>query len=133
MRSVANAATGEETQWAIPTVAVRTYYFGVRVSKGENISLKKLYRLQKGTCQYCGVKIPFSEATKDHIHPRSKHGTNDDSNIALACKRCNSLKADTFPYYDKDGRIPQGVRRHRYHVSEDIVIRPEWKPYMFLE
>lgn len=133
MRSVPNASTGEETQWAIPTIAIRTFYFGVHIHKGENISLRRLYRLQKSTCQYCGNKIPFSEATKDHINPRSKHGTNDDANIALACRRCNSLKSDTFPYYDKDGKIPQGVRRHHYHIPEEIKIREEWKPFMFMD
>lgn len=133
MRSVASAITGEETRWPIPTIAVRTYYFGVHQHKGENISLKKLYRIQKGTCQYCGNKISFSEATKDHILPRSKHGTNDDSNIALACKRCNSLKADVYPFYDKDGKVPTGVRRHRFTIPDEITIREEWKPYMFLD
>lgn len=132
MRSVSNATTGEETRWPIPTIAVRTHYFGMRTHKGENISLRKLYRIQKATCQYCQEKISFSDATKDHIRPRSKHGTNDDFNIALACRRCNSIKADTFPFYDKEGKVPQGVKRHRYQISEDITIREEWKPYVYL-
>lgn len=132
MRSAPNTATGEVTEWAIPTIAIRTHYFGIHQRKGENISLRKLYKIQKGTCQYCGVRIPFSEATKDHIRPRSKHGTNDDENIALACRRCNSAKADIFPYYDRDGNIPKGVTRAGIHVPDDIVIREEWKPYLYL-
>lgn len=42
----------------------------------------------KGVCVYCG-----GDATeRDHDIPVSRGGTNDPSNIVLACTRCNTSK-----------------------------------------
>ncbi len=38
-------------------------------------------------CAYCGE--PMAYPTRDHIHPRSKGGTLEGHNKALACNRCN--------------------------------------------
>jgi 5-methylcytosine-specific restriction endonuclease McrA len=73
-------------------------------------SRQKLFDKQGGLCFYCGRKmimgkrvskddLPFL-LTKDHIIPRSKGGTSDESNIVGACYRCNTAKgaidADCF-------------------------------------
>jgi hypothetical protein len=39
-------------------------------------------------CCYCGE--PVAVPTRDHIRPRSKGGTLDGQNKALACQRCNT-------------------------------------------
>ena len=41
-------------------------------------------------CHYCGG----TATTADHVVPRSKGGTNDESNLVAACQRCNSSKGD---------------------------------------
>ena len=42
------------------------------------------------TCAYCDAKdAPFE---KDHIHPRSKNGSDRVSNLCLACHACNQKK-----------------------------------------
>jgi HNH endonuclease len=41
-------------------------------------------------CAYCGY--PMAAPTRDHIKPRSKGGTLDGGNKALACDRCNTDK-----------------------------------------
>jgi 5-methylcytosine-specific restriction endonuclease McrA len=41
-------------------------------------------------CRYCGE--PMVAPTRDHIRPRSKGGTLEASNKALACFRCNQDK-----------------------------------------
>lgn len=41
------------------------------------------------TCQVCGTRKNLSI---DHIHPESKGGTLDLSNLQTLCCRCNSLK-----------------------------------------
>jgi 5-methylcytosine-specific restriction endonuclease McrA len=56
------------------------------------------------TCHYCGIAIhrfPRSQpkprpqqATVDHMHPLSKGGENSLRNMVLACKECNTRKAD---------------------------------------
>ena len=62
-----------------------------------------------GNCQKCGTKTtpgqksqkgvkPLkSEGQTDHIHPKSKGGTNDRSNAQHLCRECNIRKSDTVP------------------------------------
>ena len=42
------------------------------------------------TCYLCGMEA----TTVDHIHPLAKGGTDDEWNLAAACKRCNYSKQD---------------------------------------
>ncbi len=52
------------------------------------------YLLEKWgrTCAYCGAKdVPLEI---DHIHPRSKGGTDKISNLTLACHSCNQKKGN---------------------------------------
>ena len=43
-------------------------------------------------CTYCGKKdIPLQI---EHIHPKSKGGTNQISNLCLACEKCNQKKGN---------------------------------------
>jgi 5-methylcytosine-specific restriction endonuclease McrA len=43
-------------------------------------------------CFYCGRALSRTKATKDHMMPRSKGGSNASRNIVDACKRCNCDK-----------------------------------------
>jgi 5-methylcytosine-specific restriction endonuclease McrA len=133
LRSAPNALTGEETQWAVPTMIVCTYHLGFPQRKGSSVSLRTLYHMSKGICEYCGDKIPFQEATKDHVYPRDLGGSNDDFNLVLACRSCNSKKSNTYPYYTSEGKLPAGVSIHSFlaHMYEGIDIRPEWEPYLY--
>lgn len=40
-------------------------------------------------CHYCGADTPL---TVDHIVPRSRGGSEADSNLVTACRSCNSSK-----------------------------------------
>jgi 5-methylcytosine-specific restriction endonuclease McrA len=64
---------------------------------------KKLISYNKeiwiGKCIFCNKKlcinlqgIPDDNVTIEHIIPKSKGGTNDLENLALACSRCNNEK-----------------------------------------
>ena len=54
---------------------------------------KKLYGMSVSfTCPYCLKQFPLSEATKDHITPKSRGGKTEPSNIVLTCKKCNHEK-----------------------------------------
>ena len=53
----------------------------------------------QGKCIHCQSKLlirpsgePISRATIEHIVPRHHGGTDDPSDLALACARCNNLK-----------------------------------------
>ena len=134
LRSAPDRITGAEKQWAIPTIVVCTTHFGHTVRRGQQTSLRSLYSIYKGTCQYCLKKIPFCVATKDHVHPKSKGGTNDGFNLVLACRDCNAAKDNIFPYFDINGKevIPKNRVQIGIQVPEDMGIREEWKPYLFM-
>jgi HNH endonuclease len=54
---------------------------------------EKLIRNQKNRCFYCGRKRG-AELTLDHVYPRSKGGTSEESNLVAACLECNRDKGD---------------------------------------
>lgn len=48
-------------------------------------------------CRYCGVRVPCSAATMDHILPWSRGGKSCSANIATACSDCNTRKGNRTP------------------------------------
>ena len=48
-----------------------------------------------GVCQYCGRRP--RKPTVDHMQPASLGGTNEMSNLVVACRRCNSIKCNKMP------------------------------------
>lgn len=66
--------------------------------------LDELYRLQGGICYWCKRRIPRTEASRDHIIPRSLQGSDSIRNLILACQPCN---------------IKRGNRDHEAWASEN--------------
>lgn len=68
---------------------------GVEYSQGELAGYEvREYLLEKWqrSCAYCGVtEVPLQI---EHIHPKSKGGTNRVSNLTLACEPCNTKKGN---------------------------------------
>jgi HNH endonuclease len=59
------------------------------------------------TCQYCGRRPPDVVLELDHIHPRSKGGTDEIVNLLTSCYACNRGKSakvisDVAPRPDAD-------------------------------
>lgn len=50
----------------------------------------KIFDRDDYTCIYCGQRGGKLEC--DHIHPVSRGGSNDESNLATSCKKCNREK-----------------------------------------
>jgi 5-methylcytosine-specific restriction endonuclease McrA len=124
------------TSFCVPTILILNHNFGLanrRKKGGKLISLRALYKIYRGQCQYCLGKIPYSQATRDHVYPKSKAGPNDDFNIVLACKKCNSLKGDIHPYPNKNGQDVRpikitGMLYHAHFEHQDS--RPEWSAFL---
>lgn len=135
IRSAPNSETGEESRHYIPTIAVCSHHFGFHLRKGDTVSLRTLYNIYKGTCQYCLNPISFNEATKDHVIPKSKGGTNHDFNLVLACRKCNNDKDSIFPYFDANGQEvkPRRMLSTGVFVPDTDFVREEWKPYLYME
>lgn len=61
--------------------------------------IKRIYKGQKGRCAYyriCGNRLG-TDYHEDHIVPIARGGTNDKTNIQLACGPCNLLKSAQDP------------------------------------
>jgi 5-methylcytosine-specific restriction endonuclease McrA len=69
------------------------------------------YLLEKWSrqCAYCGVKdVPLQI---EHIHPRSKGGSNSITNLTLSCEKCNTKKGtkDIKEFLKKDSNKLQKI------------------------
>lgn len=53
---------------------------------------KTVYAKCNGRCYLCGQPIDFKDLTIDHEVPLHRGGTNEFSNLQLACHRCNCAK-----------------------------------------
>lgn len=56
----------------------------------------------EGRCEYCNTemihdRIAWDAVQFDHIIPKSKGGSDDEENLALACKVCNNAKMTFLP------------------------------------
>lgn len=73
---------------------------------------RRVYERDGHRCVECGR--PESEEnplTIDHIIPRSRGGTDAETNLQTMCFRCNQEKADTMPEYPAAAKPPQAERR----------------------
>lgn len=59
-------------------------------------------------CSYCGVENTPLQV--EHIHPKSKGGTNRISNLCLACEKCNQAKG-TQPIEQFLAKKPEVLKR----------------------
>lgn len=48
-------------------------------------------------CHYCRKELKRPDARLDHKIPLSRGGTNEDSNLVLACESCDRSKGDAMP------------------------------------
>jgi 5-methylcytosine-specific restriction endonuclease McrA len=60
-------------------------------------SRENVYARDQGRCQYCGKAVTRSEATYDHVVPRSQGGGTNWENIVIACVPCNRAKGGKTP------------------------------------
>lgn len=53
-------------------------------------------------CEYCHAdeRWQFVRFTIDHVLPRSRGGTDDVENLALACRNCNERRSNRTEYRD---------------------------------
>lgn len=58
---------------------------------------ERLLYLQGGLCFYCRRKLDLSDATIEHVIPKSMGGKNDESNVVVCCRAINSLFSNMTP------------------------------------
>lgn len=65
--------------------------------------IRRMIRQQKGKCWWCGKKYGDNYHL-DHVIPIARGGTNDPSNLCLACAACNLSKHAKLPH-EWNGRM----------------------------
>jgi 5-methylcytosine-specific restriction endonuclease McrA len=73
----------------------------------------------KRRCAYCDQKdVPLEI---DHIHPRSKGGSDRASNLTLACRSCNQIKGNRDPslFLDSDPKREARIRAQSQASLQD--------------
>jgi 5-methylcytosine-specific restriction endonuclease McrA len=89
--------------WNVPAV-MRLKHLPKRAQRGVRFSRANVYTRDGYRCQYCGNKFAERDLTYDHVVPRSAGGRTEWSNIASACRSCNSRKANKS--CDEAGMFP---------------------------
>ncbi len=79
-----------------------------------------------GRCFYCGRPIFVSSksetiASVEHIRPRSRGGTNDLKNLALACVNCNNEKGRNADRKAPDEYFDKLLARRLEQWRESVV------------
>lgn len=70
----------------------------VRRRRGRiSFSRRNVFLRDDFRCQYCGVHLPPSELTADHVVPRSRGGRTTWENVVTACMPCNRRKGCSTP------------------------------------
>ena len=75
-------------------------------------------------CAYCGVTWPERTLTLDHVTPRRGQSAFDRrDNLVLACKRCNTAKADKpfLVYLLAQKSRAVNLLRYGEHLSDGIL------------
>lgn len=60
--------------------------------KNAKPSKKALWHRDLGECQYCSKSVTISNATIDHVVPKSRGGGHTWENLVIACSKCNGKK-----------------------------------------
>ena len=64
---------------------------------------RRVHERDEYVCQYCAVDLQPDEATSDHIHPKSRGGSGNSTNLTTACAECNQRKGGRTP---AESRMP---------------------------
>ena len=84
----------------IPFPTVVRYTSGIlickirKISTSPKVTKKNVWLRDDGACQYCEKSVKLSDATVDHVIPKSRGGQNVWENIVLACAKCNQKKGN---------------------------------------
>lgn len=77
-------------QIPLPVVLVLTRYVHVPSRRPVPPTRRSVLQRDDHRCAYCGGGAD----TVDHVHPRSRGGRHEWTNVVAACARCNHRKAD---------------------------------------
>lgn len=95
-----------------------------------------------GKCLHCGSKLvigddgrSLGEATLEHIFPEAQGGTNEVTNLAVACGRCNREKGKRHDHtkgeaLDKLVAALRAKRMERWRDPDDVGMSSRLAPVL---
>ena len=75
---------------AIPSVIRLRSFVRVPYHRTVPLNRRAIFTRDHNTCQYCGRQAE----SIDHLHPRSRGGRHEWTNVVASCRRCNTTKGD---------------------------------------
>ena len=99
------------------------------------LSRKNILLRDRNTCQYCGLVLPSSELTLDHVIPRSRGGASTWENLVACCHECNREKGNMLPH-EAGMKLMREPRPFTLHTSRHIMRMmgrsdAKWRKYLF--
>lgn len=82
--------SSEQLDLPIPSVVRLRYFVNVPYRRQAPLSRRAVFARDQSRCQYCEK----AAESIDHVHPRSKGGKHEWTNVVACCRRCNTLKGD---------------------------------------
>src|ERR1035438_2920859 len=100
------------------------------------LSRKNILLRDRNSCQYCGVVLPASELTLDHVVPRSRGGNSTWENLVACCHACNRRKGNRMLQEIDDMILLRDPRPFSLHTSRQIMRMlgrgdDRWRKYLF--
>ena len=100
------------------------------------LSRKNILLRDRNQCQYCGVVLPSSELTLDHVVPRSRGGNSTWENLVACCHACNRRKGNRMLSELDDMILLREPRPFSLHTSRQIMRMlgrgdDRWRKYLF--
>lgn len=110
---------------------VRLSYMVHRPRPRVKLSKREIFRRDRFTCQYCGVRSKV--LTIDHVVPRHRGGEHSWKNLVTACPTCNRRKGGRTP---QEAGMPLRSIPREPHASAEYVFghmlerHAEWIEYI---
>ena len=118
----------ERTALPLPLVLCLTRYVHVPYRRSVPQTRRTVLQRDAQRCAYCAGPAD----TVDHVHPRSRGGAHDWTNVVAACSRCNHRKADRL-LSEIGWQLlvsPTAPRGGHVHLAASVRPDPSWAPYL---
>lgn len=100
------------------------------------LSRKNILLRDRNSCQYCGLVVPSSELTLDHVVPRSRGGLSTWENLVACCHSCNRKKGNHLLAELSGMKLLREPRPFSLHTSRHIMRMighsdQKWRKYLY--
>ena len=116
--------TTTKGNYHLPTAIILVkYVFLPNLTRNIQPTRMNVFKRDKWTCQYCGVVCKDSKSmTIDHIHPKSKGGGTQWTNVVTCCKPCNISKGNSILKDIPNMKLINKPKKPRVNLAEISII-----------